>query len=86
MLALVLLLGWPRPILPQNAASELRVATFVLPGEGQVRAVGPEFDRNDVGFVLPLDSALRKRVNSQLLALHEDGTHSRIYARWFGAE
>ena len=30
-LALVLVLGWPSPAWPQNVASELRVATYVLP-------------------------------------------------------
>jgi ABC-type amino acid transport substrate-binding protein len=48
--------------------------------------VGSQFDRNDVGFVVPPDSSLRKRVNRQLLALHEDGTYRRIYAKWFGGE
>jgi polar amino acid transport system substrate-binding protein len=55
-------------------------------GQGQVRLVGPEFDRNDAGFVVQLESPLRKRVNSQLLALHEDGTYRRIHAKWFGDE
>jgi polar amino acid transport system substrate-binding protein len=53
-------------------------------GQGRVRLVGSEFDRNDLGFVLPADSSLRKRVNRQLLVLHEDGTYRRIYAKWFG--
>jgi polar amino acid transport system substrate-binding protein len=67
------------------AAASLRYhATHA--GQGQVRVVGPEFDRNDVGFVIPLDSPLRKRINGQLLALHEDGTYSRLYAKWFGSE
>jgi polar amino acid transport system substrate-binding protein len=67
------------------AAASLRYyATHT--GQGRVRVVGPEFDRKDVGFVLPLDSPLRKRINSQLLALHEDGTYSRLYAKWFGSE
>ena len=55
-------------------------------GRGRVKLVGPEFDKSDVGFVVPLDSSLRKRVSNQLLELHEDGTYRRIYAKWFGAE
>ena len=55
-------------------------------GRGRVKLVGPEFDKNDVGFVVQLDSPLRKRVSNQLLVLHEDGTYRRIYARWFGGE
>ncbi len=55
-------------------------------GRGRVKMVGPEFEKNDVGFVVQLDSPLRKRVSNQLLALHEDGTYRRIYSKWFGAE
>lgn len=55
-------------------------------GQGRVKMVGPEIDKNDVGFVVQLDSPLRKRVSTQLLALHEDGTYRRIYAKWFGGE
>ena len=51
-----------------------------------MKLVGPEFDKNDVGFVVQLDSPLRKRVSNQLLALHEDGTYRRIYTKWFGGE
>jgi polar amino acid transport system substrate-binding protein len=55
-------------------------------GLGRVRLVGPEIDKADVGFVVALDSPLRKRVSNALLALHEDGTYQRIYAKWFGSE
>ncbi len=55
-------------------------------GKGRVRMVGPEIDRDDIGFVVPLESPLRKRVSNQLLALHDDGTYRRIYVRWFGGE
>ena len=43
-----------------------------------MKTVGPEIDKNDVGFVVRLESPLRKRVSTQLLALHEDGTYRRI--------
>ena len=55
-------------------------------GQGRVKTVGPEIDKNDVGFVVRLESPLRKRVSTQLLALHEDGTYRRIHAKWFGDE
>lgn len=55
-------------------------------GRGRVTRVGSEFDKNDLGFVVALGSPLRKRVSNQLLALHEDGTYQRIYAKWFGSE
>ncbi len=55
-------------------------------GQGRVKLVGPEFEKNDLGFVVPLGSPLRKRVSNALLALHEDGTYQRIYKKWFGSE
>ncbi len=55
-------------------------------GLGKVRMVGPEFRRGIVGFVVQLNSPLRKRISSELLTLYEDGTYQRIYERWFGKE
>ena len=55
-------------------------------GAGKVKVVGPEFRKSDVAFVLPLNSPLRRRVNSALVALHDDGTYQRIYEKWFGKE
>jgi polar amino acid transport system substrate-binding protein len=65
------------PILNYYAAHE---------GLGRVKLVGPEFEKRDIGFVVPLGSPLRKRVSKELLALYEDGTYDRIYAKWFGNE
>jgi polar amino acid transport system substrate-binding protein len=53
-------------------------------GMGQVRMVGPEFNPNDVGFVFPVHSPLRRQVDSALLSMREDGTYERIYDKWFG--
>ncbi|MFP6562064.1 transporter substrate-binding domain-containing protein [Paraburkholderia sp. B3] len=55
-------------------------------GKGLFKLVGPEFNQNDVGFVFPVDSALRRRVDAALLAMREDGTWQRIYNKWFGTE
>jgi len=55
-------------------------------GRGRVKLVGPEIEKRDIGFVVPLGSQLRKRVSNELLTLHEDGTYQRIYAKWFGSE
>ena len=65
------------PVLNYYAAHE---------GLGRVKLVGPEFEKRDIGFVVPLGSPLRKRVSKELLALYEDGTYDRIYAKWFGSE
>ena len=53
---------------------------------GRVRMVGPEFEKRDIGFVVPLGSPLRKQVSNELLTLYEDGTYDRVYAKWFGSE
>lgn len=55
-------------------------------GSGRVNVVGPEVNRQDIGFVFQLDSPLRRKVNHALLAMREDGTYQRIYAKWFGDE
>ncbi|MGF6726350.1 ABC-type amino acid transport substrate-binding protein [Paraburkholderia sp. GAS41] len=55
-------------------------------GKDKVKMVGPEFNQNDVGFVFPINSPLRKRVDGALLSMREDGTYQRIYDRWFGAQ
>jgi polar amino acid transport system substrate-binding protein len=55
-------------------------------GAGLVSVVGPEFNRNSVGFLFPLGDPLRRRVSSVIVALHEDGTYEKIYRKWFGSE
>ncbi len=55
-------------------------------GAGKVRMVGPEFRKEDLMFVVPLNSPLRRRVNGALVALREDGTYQRLYEKWFGKE
>jgi ABC-type amino acid transport substrate-binding protein len=40
----------------------------------------------DLSFVFPLDGPLRRRVNSALVALHQDGTSGRLREKWFGKE
>ncbi len=63
------------PILRYYASHELL---------GNVRVVGPEFMRGDLGFVVLLNSPLRKRISSALVTMHEDGTYQRIHEKWFG--
>jgi polar amino acid transport system substrate-binding protein len=55
-------------------------------GIGRVKMVGPEFDRNDIGFLFQLGDPLRRRVSSELVALREDGTYDKYYEKWFGNE
>jgi polar amino acid transport system substrate-binding protein len=67
----------PAPVVRYYAAHD---------GVGKVKMVGPEFRKSDAAFVLPLDSPLRRKVNSALVTLHDDGTYQRIYEKWFGKE
>lgn len=55
-------------------------------GKGRVSVVGPEVNRQDLGFVFQLGSPLRKKVGNALIAMREDGTYRRIYEKWFGDE
>ncbi|WP_322062308.1 transporter substrate-binding domain-containing protein [Paraburkholderia sp. J63] len=55
-------------------------------GKGRVKVVGPEINRSDVAFVYPVDSPLRRQVDSALLELQENGTYDALYKRWFGEE
>ena len=54
-------------------------------GKGKVRVVGPEFDAAPIAIMFRLDSPLRRKVDSALLALHENGTYQQLYRQWFGS-
>ncbi len=55
-------------------------------GAGRASVVGPEVNRQDIGFVFQLNSPLRRQVNHELIAMRQDGTYERIYETWFGSE
>ena len=55
-------------------------------GAGRVKMVGPEFNRNDIGFLFQIGDPVRRRVSSMIVALREDGTYQKIYEKWFGSE
>lgn len=55
-------------------------------GMGRVSVVGPEINRQSLGFLFQLGSPLRKRVGNALIAMREDGTYRRIHEKWFGQE
>ena len=55
-------------------------------GAGRVKVVGPEFRKSDLGFMVPLDSPLRRQIDSALVALRADGTYERLREKWFGRE
>ncbi len=58
----------------------------VRKGSGSVKVVGPEFRKSDLGFMVPLDSPLRRQIDSALVALRADGTYERLREKWFGRE
>lgn len=53
-------------------------------GKGLVDVVGPVFQKEAYGIVVPPGSEWRRPINQVLLALREDGTYDRIYQKWFG--
>lgn len=53
---------------------------------GRVSVVGPEINRQGLGFLFQLGSPLRKKVGNALIAMREDGTYQRIHEKWFGRE
>ena len=53
-------------------------------GLGKVKTVGDEFHKDDLGYLVQLNSPLRRRINKALIALHEDGTYEQLYNKWFG--
>jgi polar amino acid transport system substrate-binding protein len=52
-------------------------------GSGLVRVVGPQFNTLPVAMLFPAESPLRRRVDTALTALRENGTYQRLYDKWF---
>jgi polar amino acid transport system substrate-binding protein len=46
--------------------------------------VGGIFAPEDYGIAFPTGSALRKKVNTTLLDMRDDGTYDELYAKYFG--
>lgn len=53
-------------------------------GQGVAVMAGPVFQEEDQGFVLNINSPLRKPIDQTLLRMHEDGTYNLIKEKWFG--
>ncbi|MTJ48855.1 transporter substrate-binding domain-containing protein [Dolichospermum sp. UHCC 0259] len=52
-------------------------------GKGKVEVVGSIFREENYGIVLPNESPYRKKINSALLSLRENGTYQALYDKWF---
>jgi polar amino acid transport system substrate-binding protein len=53
-------------------------------GKGRVRLVGSQFNTAPFAMLFPLGSQLRRKVDSALIALRENGTYQQLYEKWFG--
>ena len=53
-------------------------------GEGIAVMAGPVFQDENQGFVLDINSPLRKPINQTLFEMREDGTYNMIKEKWFG--
>lgn len=53
-------------------------------GEGVAVMAGPVFQDENQGFVLAINSPLRKPINQTLFEMREDGTYNMIKEKWFG--
>ncbi len=52
-------------------------------GQGVLQVVGPVFEPERIGIAVPEGSPLRKRINTAMDELYEDGSYEEIYSRWF---
>jgi ABC-type amino acid transport substrate-binding protein len=52
-------------------------------GKGSLRVVGPIFAAQKYGIAVPDGSSLRKRLDTALLGMYEDGRYRAIYNKWF---
>lgn len=54
-------------------------------GKGDVRLVGPAFNTEQYGILMPGGSPLREQINQSILRLRENGEYRRLYTKWFGS-
>ena len=72
--------------------SDVQAVVFAAPtlqyvvarrGHGVVQVVGPLFEPERIGIAVADGSPLRKRINSAMDQLFEDGVYEQLYTRWF---
>jgi polar amino acid transport system substrate-binding protein len=73
-------------------SNEIRAVVFAAPtlqywvatqGQGELQVVGPVFQPERIGVAVAEGSPLRKRINTAMDTLYDEGTYAEIYARWF---
>jgi polar amino acid transport system substrate-binding protein len=71
---------------------EARAIVFAAPtlqywaakqGQAELQVVGPLFQPERIGIAVGEGSPLRKRINTAMDELYDDGTYGEIYGRWF---
>jgi len=55
-------------------------------GAGLVKVVGPQFNEAPLSMLFQLGSPWRKKVDTALIVLRENGTYDQLYQKWFGTE
>ncbi len=55
-------------------------------GDSNLQLVGPVFEKQNYGFAVQQNSALREQLNRALLALNERGFLEELRKKWFGDE
>jgi len=55
-------------------------------GKGKVEVVGRVFRKENYGIVCRNNSPLRKRMDTALLTLRENGTYDQLYDKWFHSQ
>jgi len=65
------------PILMYYAAHE---------GKGKVEVVGPVFQQENYGILMPFNSKYRKPIDISLLKLQKNGTYKKLYDKWFSTK
>jgi polar amino acid transport system substrate-binding protein len=92
-----LLQTFERPAQMYQALLDKKVDALVTPypillyyaahgGKGRVKLVGPTFEAAPVAMLFPLDSPHRRKVDSALVVLRENGTYRQLYEKWFGSQ
>jgi len=52
-------------------------------GQGKVQIVGEIFNESEYGIVFPQNSPIKKQIDVALLKLHDNGTYTRLYHKYF---
>jgi polar amino acid transport system substrate-binding protein len=66
------------------AVYDAPVIMYYVKNEPRAQMVGSQFRPEGYGIIFPLNSPLRRPVDTALLKLVENGTYDTLYRKWFG--